>query len=39
MSLTLSRHLVQEQRGRLHLECVDEADNIYRFVVDLPETT
>jgi hypothetical protein len=38
MSLTLSRHLVQEQHGNVRLECVDAADNVYRFVVDLPET-
>ena len=28
MRLTLSRHLVQEQGGHLHLECVDGASNI-----------
>ena len=38
MSLTLSRHLVQEQGGHLHLECVDGATNIYRFTLDLRET-
>ena len=39
MSLTLSRHLVQEQGGQLHLECVDGATNVYRFTLDLRETT
>ena len=39
MSLTLSRHLVQEQGGRLQLECVDGAANIYRFTLDLREAT
>ena len=39
MSLTLSRHLVQEQGGHLQLECVDVAANIYRFTLDLRETT
>ena len=39
MNLTLSRHLVQEQGGHLQLECVDGAANIYRFTLDLRETT
>ncbi len=39
MSLTLSRHLVQEQGGHLQLECVDGAANIYRFTLDLREAT
>ena len=39
MSLTLSRHLVHEQGGHLHLECVDGATNVYRFTLDLRDTT
>lgn len=37
MSLTLSRHLIQEQGGHLRLECVDDTNNSYRFVIDLPD--
>jgi C4-dicarboxylate-specific signal transduction histidine kinase len=36
MSLTLSRHLIQEQGGHLRLERVNES-NIYRFTLDLRE--